>query len=159
MVPKLLFYYDDEMTATRLKQDLSASGIDCVVQKETKTNSNVLTDNGGFCFAIYVDNKDYIQAKDILKQFNKTRDEEILWCPKCGSEETMRTIIHHKYGPKWLWVFCIIALLLILYFNFKAKSLVLIPGAALLLAIFFCFKGYDVEKYHCNSCGHNFKRY
>ena len=37
MNPKLLTSYDNEVTAMRLNQDLSASGIDCVVQKETKT--------------------------------------------------------------------------------------------------------------------------
>ena len=131
---QLLISYDDEMTATRLKQDLSASGIDCVVQKEAKTY-DVMFDHGSCCFAVYVDDKDYTQAKDILNQFNKTRDEELPWCPKCGSEEVTRTNIHHERGPKWLWF--------------------LLPSA---LAAPLFFEEYDVEEFHCKNCGHDFKR-
>ena len=133
---QLLISYDDEMTATRLEQDLSACSIDCVVQKETKISTyDVMIDHGSFCFAVYVDAKDYTQAKDILDQFNKTRDEELPWCPKCGSEEVTRTIVHHEHGPKWLWF--------------------LFPSA---LAAPLFFDEYDVEEFHCNSCGHDFKR-
>lgn len=36
MKPVLLACFDDEMTATRLQQDLEASDIDCVVQSYKK---------------------------------------------------------------------------------------------------------------------------
>ena len=36
MNPEFLISYDDEVTATLLKQDLSASGIDCDIQKRQK---------------------------------------------------------------------------------------------------------------------------
>ena len=98
MNPILLASYDYEMTAIRLQQDLSASGIDCVVEKVPKTSAyDAMIDHSSFCFAVYVDHEDYTQAKEILKQFNATRDEE--------------------------------------------------------------FEDYDEEDYHCNSCGHDFKRY
>ena len=134
MNPKLLISYDNEVTAMRLNQDLSASGIDCVVQKETKTY-DVMFDHDSICFAVYVDDKDYTQAKDILDQFNKTRDEELPWCPKCGSEDITRTTVHHEHGPKWLWF--------------------LLPSP---LAAHLFYEEYDVEEFHCNSCGHDFKR-
>ena len=133
----LLASYDHEMTATRLEQDLSASGIDCVIEKVPKTSTyDVMIDHSSFCFALYVDDKDYVQAQEILKQFNETRDEETPWCPKCGSQEVTRTVIHHEHGPKWLWF--------------------LLPAP---LAAPLFFEEYDVKEYHCNSCGHDFKRY
>ena len=41
MKPVLLACFDDEMTATRLQQDLNASDIDCVVQEEIKTSFRI----------------------------------------------------------------------------------------------------------------------
>ena len=134
MNPEFLISYDNEVTATRLQQDLSASGIDCVVEKEAKTY-DVMFDHGSFCFAVYVDAKDYTRAKDILDQFNKTRDEELPWCPKCGSEDITRTTVHHKHGPKWLWF--------------------LLPSP---IAAHLFYEDYDVEEFHCKRCGHDFKR-
>ena len=137
MDPELLICYDYEMTATQLEQELSASGIDCVIQKETKQSINgVMLDVGSFCYAIYVDKKDYTQARDVLEQFNKARDEENPWCPKCGSEDITRTKVHHPHGPKWLW------------YIFDTA-----------LAAHFYFQEYDEVDFHCNSCGHDFKRY
>lgn len=137
MNPQLLAFYDDKMTATRLEQDLSASGIDCVIKEVPKTSTyDAMIDHSSFCFAVFVDNKDYTQAKDVLEQFNKTRDEITPWCPKCGSQEVTRTLVHHDRGPEWLW------------FLFPS------PLAAPLF-----FEEYDVKEYHCNSCGHDFKRY
>ena len=134
MNSKLLASFDNEMTATRLEQDLAASGIDCVVQEEAKTSTcDAMFDNSSFCFALYVDKKDYAKAKGILKQFNKTRDEVNPWCPKCGSEDITRKTVHHQHGPKWLWYF--------------------LPSS---LAAFFYFKEYDEKEYHCKSCGHDF---
>lgn len=136
MNPKLLASFDDEMTAIRLKEDLSAGGIDCDIQKVTKTSTyDAMIDHGSFCFALYVDDNDYAQAKGVLEQFNKARDEQNPWCPKCGSEDITRTTVHHQHGPRWLWF-------------------LVSPIAAL----FFC-DDYDVEEYHCKSCGHDFKRY
>ena len=137
MNPEFLISYDDEVTATLLKQDLSASGIDCDIQKETKTSPyDAMIDHGSFCYAVYVDAKDYTQAKDILDQFNKTRDEELPWCPKCGSEDITRKTVHHEHGTKWLWF--------------------LFPT---LIASRLFYEGYDVEEFHCKRCGHDFKRY
>ena len=137
MNPELLASYDDEMTATRLKQDLSASGIDCNVEKVPKMSAyDAMIDHSSFCFALYVDNKDYTQAKEVLKQFNEAREEITPWCPKCGSQEVTKTVTHHDHGPKWLWF--------------------LLPSS---LASMFFFNDYDVEEYHCKSCGHDFKRY
>lgn len=136
MNPQLLAFYNDEMTATRLEQDLSASGIDCVVEKVPKRSTyDVMIDHSSFCFAVFVDHKDYTQAKDILNLFNKTRDEETPWCPKCGSQEVTKTVVHHEHGPQWLWL--------------------LFPSP---LAAPLFFEDYDVEEYHCKSCGHDFKR-
>ena len=137
MNPILLASYDYEMTATRLQQDLSASGIDCVVEKVPKTSAyDAMIDHSSFCFAVYVDHEDYTQAKEILKQFNATRDEETPWCPKCGSHEVTKTVVHHEHGPNWLWY--------------------LFPSP---IASSLFFEDYDEEDYHCNSCGHDFKRY
>lgn len=137
MNPKLLISFEDEMTATILKQELSSSDIDCVVQKEPKTSAfNVMIDHSSFCFALYVDEKDYTQAKVILDQFNKIRDNELPWCPKCGSEDITRTIVHHEHGPKELWF--------------------LLPSS---LAAPLFFDEYDVKEFHCNSCGHDWKQY
>ena len=134
----LLTSFDDEMTATRLQQDLAAGGIGCDILKETKISTyDAMIDHGSFCFALYVDENDYAQAKGVLEQFNKARDEENPWCPKCGSEDITRTTVHHRHGPKWLW------------FLFA-------PLAAL---FFYQEYDYDVEECHCNSCGHDFKRY
>jgi predicted RNA-binding Zn-ribbon protein involved in translation (DUF1610 family) len=134
---KLLASFDDEMTATRLQQDLSASGIDCEVKVETKISTyDAMIDHGSSCFALYVDKKNYARAKGVLKQFNKTRDEENPWCPKCGSEDITRTTVHHQHGPKWLWF-----------------------ALPLSIAPFLFFNEYDVKEYHCKNCGHDFKRY
>ena len=77
MKPVLLACFDDEMTATRLQQDLEASDIDCVVQEEVKTYDVLISLNhSGSCFALYVDEKDYTTAKGVFEQFSKTRDEE-----------------------------------------------------------------------------------
>ena len=137
MKPVLLACFDDEMTATRLQQDLDASDIDCVVQEEIKTYDVLIDLNrGGSCFALYVDEEDYTKAKEVFVQFNKTRDEENPWCPKCGSEDVTRTKVHHPHGPKWLW------------YIFDSA-----------IAAHFYFQEYDEEDCHCNSCGHDFKRH
>ena len=135
MNPKLLISFEDEMTATILEQELSSCHIDCVVQKEAKTY-DVMFDHGSFCFTLYVDDKDFTRAKEILDQFNKKRDEELPWCPKCGSEDITRIIVHHEHGPKELWF--------------------LLPSP---LAAPLFFDEYDVKEFHCNSCGHDWKRY
>lgn len=69
MEPKLLKFFDNEINAIDIKVRLEEAGIKCVLHKEPKTVVNVLTDPAEDGVAVYVDKKDYVEAKAILDSY------------------------------------------------------------------------------------------
>ncbi len=69
MEPKLLKFFDNEINAIDIKVRLEEAGIKCVLHKEPKTVVNVLTDPTEDGVAVYVDKKDYAEAKAVLDSY------------------------------------------------------------------------------------------
>ena len=80
------------------------------------------------------------------------------WCPKCGNENVGKTVVHHKHGPAWMLLLCIMVFILCLVLSFVNPDAIFVPGFLWIVGVVICFKSFNAEIYHCNSCGKEFKR-
>lgn len=158
MEPKLLIFYDNELNAIELKQLLAEAGVECLVQEDLKTSVNVMSESSSeFGYAVYVDKSAYKEAKKILDTYEQKREEQNLWCPKCGEVNSTKKIVHHRFGPIWIFIISVCLSVLCLFIRLPLLIYFLLVGFAIFGIIQF-FRGYDEEVYHCKSCGHDYKR-
>ena len=166
MESKLLKFYDDELNAQEIKQRLADARIECVLQKEQKSVLNPLIDSIEEGMAVYVDQKDYSEAKKILDTYEQELEQKGLWCPECDSEDVTISIKHIKYKPSSIIVSSLGAAVLcvVVLMSRHGLSLPSIIGGFIgaliggLIGGLLSYKkeGYDKKTYHCNNCGKDF---
>lgn len=167
MEPKLLIFYDNELNALEIKQRLADAAIECELQKEQKTIINSLSDSIEEGMAVYVDKKDYLEAKNILDTYEQELDQKGLWCPECGSEDVTVSINTVKF--KWsriiltsLGFAVLVSLYLVAIHHIDTLPGVIggfigaLIGALVGGLIGYNKKGYEKKTYHCNNCGEDF---
>lgn len=140
-----------------IQQNLEQDGI----KSEIVENINSFSDASGTIttFSLYVDKENLETAALFIPRDDSHQEKSLLWCPKCGGEEIRKEIIKRNRGSNWFLIIGIILITvtiiisIITSFNRIYFSLV---GIAFIVTYFI---GYTEEKYHCESCNHQFKRY
>lgn len=174
MDPILLNFFDNEINAIDIKDRLDEAGIECVLQNELKTQVNVLAEPTEYGVAVYVDKKDYSEAKSILESYEQEfedeqelEDESIL-CPECESGDLTVSIEHVKPKISRIFLYALVLAVGLTIYNLahhngEVSIGRLIGGfiGAVIGAIIGGFierkiKSYDKTVYHCNKCGKDF---
>lgn len=166
MEPILLNFFDNEINAQEIKQKLSDVDIECVLQNEQKTIINSLSDSVEEGVAVYVDKKDYPEAKEILDNYEKELEEKLKWCPECDSEDITVSTQYVKYKPARIIGSSIVMAIVCCVVTIRIHNGdITLPGiiggfvGALIGALvggLIGKKGYEKTTYHCNKCGHVF---
>ena len=162
MEKKLLIFLGEEINAQKVKEMLTNAGIECTIRKVKEALSNSLSEPIENCMAVFVDEKDYPEAKKMLESILLEVKKIALWCPECGSEDV--TVILEPYikKPSWpLWL-CLIAffisvMLSVLHyaFIFLVFIIVVVHGVLRFKKHYGTIR-FNVTTYHCNDCGKDF---
>src|SRR5574344_32972 len=116
--------------------------------------------------AVFVYNKDYERAKQIIAPLIKERNEQKPWCPACGSDDVVKYNSKKSTHRPWaIWVelaclgFGIVCVCLMIFAGYQfgnlMKSLVFFSFVIGWSSIGDYF-GITKSNYHCNKCGKDF---
>ncbi|MEG0992390.1 MAG: DUF2007 domain-containing protein [Bacteroidales bacterium] len=117
--------------------------------------------------AIYVYEKDYEKANDIIKPILKKMNDVSPFCPKCGSEDVARFPLR-KDNSTLLYSLCIFLILIPLVYigycnrlGFESPSIAnYIALAMVLLGLILSFVTKHIQTNHkCNKCDKKFYHY
>lgn len=166
MEKKLLIFLGEEINAQKVKEMLTNAGIECKLRKVKEGLSNALLNSLAEpkenCMAVFVDEKDYPEAKKMLESILLETEKIALWCPECGSEDVkviFEPCIKKPSWPLWLCLiaYLISAMLCVLHYAFVfLVFIIIVVHGVLRIKKHYGTIRFNVTTYHCNNCGKDF---
>lgn len=118
--------------------------------------------------SIFVYEKDWERAKQVIAPIGEARKASVPWCPKCGSEDVEQSAVRRSHATLALTVNVFLFLLPFFYFYYAGQAKLvqrsalldnvawgmLIAGVA--MWVFHFVKG-NLPNCRCRQCGHKFR--
>lgn len=161
---KLLIKCDNPVYAFEITELLSSHGI-ASRQHDEGQDPCVGAYGAVTGIAIFVLEKDYLKAEDIIRPVIQQKNEAYPPCPKCGSYEIEPILRRHHYGVIATWLSLGLLLIPAVYFAWPAEigfrsaltDRIALAAVFIGIVIMFTLRSLNTE-FKCRECGHKYNR-